>query len=172
MRVIRTFRPQVVINGWAGVHGGHGHHQESGILTPQAIAAAADPKMFPEQIVEGLPAWKVTLDLRPARDPNTAGAIPLPINDVSPLWGKSYVDMGMEGHAQHRSQGTPSFFGNPFFRRPVSLVRENEKGDPAGSFDSKLLAEPLALSRRSISVVSRYAGAVVEPNIRASRSGA
>ncbi len=143
VRVIRTFRPQVVINGWAGVHGGHGHHQESGILTPQAIAAAADPKMFPEQISEGLPAWKVTLDLRPARDPNVAGAVPMPINDVSPLWGKSYVDMGMEGHAQHRSQGTPSFFGNPFFRRPVSLVGENEKGDPAGSFDPKLLAEPL-----------------------------
>ena len=143
VRVIRTFRPQVVINGWAGVHGGHGHHQESGILTPQAIAAAADPKMFPEQIAESLPAWKVTLDLRPARDPNVTGAVPLPINDVSPLWGKSYVDMGMEGHAQHRSQGTPSFFGNPFFRRPVSLVRENEKGDPAGTFDAKLLAEPL-----------------------------
>jgi LmbE family N-acetylglucosaminyl deacetylase len=143
VRVIRTFRPQVVINGWGGVHGGHGHHQQSGILTPQAIAAAADPKMFPEQIAEGLPAWKVTLDLRPARDPNVAGAILLPINDVSPLWGKSYVDMGMEGHAQHRSQGTPSFFGNPFFRRPVSLVRENEKGDPAGSFEPKLLAEPL-----------------------------
>jgi LmbE family N-acetylglucosaminyl deacetylase len=143
VRVIRTFRPQVVINGWGGVHGGHGHHQESGILTPQAIAAAADPKMFPEQIAEGLPAWKVTLDLRPARDPNVTGAVPIPINDVSPLWGKSYVDMGMEGHAQHRSQGTPSFFGNPFFRRPVSLVRENEKGDPAGSFDSKPLAEPL-----------------------------
>jgi LmbE family N-acetylglucosaminyl deacetylase len=142
VRVIRTFRPQVVINGWAGVHGGHGHHQESGMLVPQALRAAADPKMFPEQIAEGLPAWKVPLDLRPARDP-VAGAVPLPINDVSPLWGKSYVDMGMEGHALHRSQGTPSFFGNPFFRRPVSLVREDEKGDPAGAFDAKLLAEPL-----------------------------
>lgn len=142
VRVIRTFRPQVVINGWGGVHGGHGHHQESGILTPQAVAAAADPKMFPEQIAEGLPAWKVTLEVRPARDNNVTGVVPLPINDVSPLWGKSYVDMGMEGHAQHRSQGTPSFFGNPFFRRPVSLVRENEKGDATGSFDPKLLAEP------------------------------
>jgi LmbE family N-acetylglucosaminyl deacetylase len=142
VRVIRTFRPQVVINGWGGVHGGHGHHQESGILTPQAVSAAADPKMFPEQIAEGLPAWKVTLEVRPARDNNVTGVVPLAINDVSPLWGKSYVDMGMEGHAQHRSQGTPSFFGNPFFRRPVSLVRENEKGDATGSFDPKLLAEP------------------------------
>ncbi|HWZ53521.1 MAG TPA: PIG-L family deacetylase [Candidatus Acidoferrales bacterium] len=143
VRVIRTFRPQVVINGWGGVHSGHGHHQESGILTPQAVAAAADPKMFPEQLAEGLPAWKVPLDLRSARD-NIPGSVEMPIQDVSPLWGKSYVDMGMEGHAQHRSQGTPSFFGNPFFRRPVYLVRENEKGDPAGSFDAKLLAEPLS----------------------------
>ena len=175
VRVIRTFRPQVVINGWAGVHGGHGHHQESGILTPQAIAAAADPKMFPEQIAEGLPAWKVTLDLRPARDPNVAGAIPLPINDVSPLWGKSYVDMGMEGHAQHRSQGTPSFFGNPFFRRPVSLVRENEKGDPAGSFDSKLLAEPLeSLAERFPSYREMLAQPLrqVDSNLEAARNAA
>jgi LmbE family N-acetylglucosaminyl deacetylase len=148
VRVIRTLRPQVVINGWGGVHSGHGHHQESGILTPQAVAAAADPKMFPEQIAEGLPAWKVPLDLRGARD-NLTGAVEMPINDVSPLWGKSYVDMGMEGHEQHRSQGTPSFFGNPFFRRPIYLVRENEKGDPAGAFDAKLLAEPLrALGER------------------------
>jgi len=151
VRVIRTFRPQVVINGWGGVHGGHGHHQESGILTPQAVAAAADPKMFPEQIAEGLPAWKVTLEVRPARDNNVTGVVPLPINDVSPLWGKSYVDMGMEGHAQHRSQGTPSFFGNPFFRRPVSLVRENEKGDATGSFDPKLLAEPFGSLAETLS---------------------
>src|ERR1700730_7041453 len=175
VRVIRTYRPDVVINGWGGVHSGHGHHQESGILTPQAIAAAADPKMFPEQIAEGLPAWKVTLDLRPARDPNVAGAIPLPINDVSPLWVKSYVDMGMEGHAQHRSQGTPSFFGNPFFRRPVSLVRENEKGDPAGSFDSKLLAEPLeSLAERFPSYREMLAQPLrqVDSNLEAARNAA
>jgi len=143
VRVIRTFRPQVVINGWGGVHGGHGHHQESGILTPQAVAAAADPSKFPEQIAEGLAPWKTTLELRLARD-NTSGTVQLPVNDISPLWGKSYVEMGMEGHAQHRSQGTPAYFGNPFFRRPVYLVAENEKGEVTGSFDPKLLAEPLA----------------------------
>ncbi|MGA7915547.1 MAG: PIG-L family deacetylase [Candidatus Acidiferrales bacterium] len=148
VRVIRTYRPDVVINGWGGVHSGHGHHQESGILTPQAVAAAADPKMYPEQIAEGLAPWKVTLETRLARDGGTAGAVELPVNEVSPLWGKSYVEIGMEGHAQHRSQGTPAFFGNAFFRRPIYLVKENEKG-PAGSFDVKLLAEPLtSLVRR------------------------
>src|SRR5271169_1694871 len=142
VRVIRTYRPDVVINGWGGVHSGHGHHQESGILTPQAVRAAADPKMFPEQISEGLTPWKVTLETRIARNANATNAVELPANKVSPLWGKTYVEMGMEGHAQHRSQGTPAFFGNAFFRRPVFLVAENEKGE-AGKFDARLLAEPI-----------------------------
>jgi LmbE family N-acetylglucosaminyl deacetylase len=147
VRAIRTYRPQVVINGWGGVHSGHGQHQASGILTPQAVAAAADPKMFPEQIAEGLPPWKVTLEVRLARE-KTPDAVELPVSDVSPLWGKSYTEMGAEGHALHRSQGTPAFFGNVFFRRPIYLVAENEKGT-AGKFDAKLLAEPLtSLSAR------------------------
>ncbi|MGA7626502.1 MAG: PIG-L family deacetylase, partial [Candidatus Acidiferrales bacterium] len=142
VRVIRRYRPDVVINGWGGVHSGHGHHQESGILTPQAVAAAADPGKYPEQIAEGLTPWKVTLETRLARN-STAGAVQLPVNEVSPLWGKSYVEIGMEGHAQHRSQGTPAFFGNPFFRRPVYLIKETEKDEADGGFDATLLAEPL-----------------------------
>jgi LmbE family N-acetylglucosaminyl deacetylase len=141
VRVIRTYRPDVVINGWGGVHSGHGHHQESGILTPQAVIDAADPSKYPEQIAEGLTPWKTKLELRLARE-QTADTVQLPVNDVSPLWGKSYVEMGMEGHAQHRSQGTPAFFGNPFFRRPIYLIVENAHGETA-KFDPKLLAEPL-----------------------------
>src|ERR1700723_2114704 len=48
VRAIPEFKPNVVINGWGGVHFGHGHHQASGLLTPKAVAAAADAKMFPE----------------------------------------------------------------------------------------------------------------------------
>jgi len=145
VRVIRTYRPQVVINEWGGVRFGHGQHQASGILTPQAVEAAADPTKFPEQIAEGLPPWKVALELRgggfgPVG--GTGNGVQLAMNDVSPLWGKSYVEMGMEGHGQHRSQGTPSLFGNPFFRRPVVLFTEH--GQEAGDgFDAKLLAEPI-----------------------------
>ena len=38
VRVIRTFRPNVVINGWGGIQTGHGQHQASGILAPQAVS--------------------------------------------------------------------------------------------------------------------------------------
>jgi len=147
VRVIRTYRPDVVINGWGGVHFGHGQHQASGIYTPQAVAAAADPTKFPEQIAEGLRPWKVTLEVRqaafgfgPAPAQAPAGSVELHVNDVSPLWGKSYVEMGMEGHEQHRSQGTPTLFGNPFFRRPVYLITEHGQ-EAGGGFNPELLAE-------------------------------
>lgn len=174
VRVIRTFRPQVVINGWGGVHSGHGNHQASGILTPQAVAKAADPNAFPEQIAEGLKPWKVTLLLQGARG-DTSQAVPLPVNDISPLLGQSYVDIGMEGHAQHRSQGTPAFFGNRFFRRPIYLVKENEKEEEAGMFDPKLLAEPItALADRfpDFQSIMQPALAAVEQDLDAARSSA
>ncbi len=149
VRAIRMYRPQVVINGWGGVKFGHGQHQASGILTPQAVADAADATKFQEQIAEGLPAWKVVLEVRPAgfgfgpvASQAPADAVQLPVNDVSSLWGKSFVEIGMEGHEQHRSQGTPSLFGNPFFRRPTFLVTEHGQ-NAGGGFEASRLAEPI-----------------------------
>src|SRR5574340_442526 len=57
VRVIRTFRPNIVINNWGGVHTGHGHHQASGILTPKAVQLAADSSYQ----VQGTPAEKKEL---------------------------------------------------------------------------------------------------------------
>ena len=36
VRVIRTVRPQIVVNGWGGQTTGHGNHQDSGYQTPKA----------------------------------------------------------------------------------------------------------------------------------------
>jgi LmbE family N-acetylglucosaminyl deacetylase len=174
VRVIRTYRPQVVINGWGGVHSGHGNHQASGILTPQAVAAAADPDAFPQQIAEGLKPWKVSLEVRGARG-DTSNAVQIPVNEVSPLWGKSYVDIGMEGHAQHRSQGTPAFFGNRFFRRPIYLIGENGKDEETGPFDPKLLAQPItSLAARFPDFQSTMQAplAAIEQDLNAARKSA
>src|ERR1700692_4864328 len=43
VRVIRSFRPNIVINNFGGVHSGHGHHQAAGLWTPKAVQLAADP---------------------------------------------------------------------------------------------------------------------------------
>src|SRR6202162_6057920 len=57
VRVIRTFRPNMVINNFGNVHSGHGHHQASGLLTPKAVAAAADAKAYPELQQDRLKPW-------------------------------------------------------------------------------------------------------------------
>ena len=67
VRVIRTVRPNIVINGWGGQKTGHGNHQASGYLTPLAVEAAADPSKFPDQIAEGLKPWRVEMVLDPVR---------------------------------------------------------------------------------------------------------
>ena len=55
VRVIREFRPDVLVARFSGTdRDGHGHHQASAILTKEAFRAAADPNRFPEQIKEGL----------------------------------------------------------------------------------------------------------------------
>lgn len=137
VRVIRTFRPHIVINNWGGVAGGHGHHQTAGILTPEAVTAAADPKSFPEQFGDGLAPWRVRSVLVYDRDENPHG-FRLPVDDISPLWGKSYTELGTEGFLHHRTQGIAGFFNSPFLRRPVSL-----KNSDGSAFDGTLLAQPL-----------------------------
>ena len=57
VRVIRTFRPDVVITRFSPRGGGHGHHTASAILAVEAFKLAGDPKAFPEQIGE-LTAWQ------------------------------------------------------------------------------------------------------------------
>ena len=130
VRIIRTFRPDIVINQWGGVHGGHGQHQATGIIVPQAVKAASDASAYPEQLKEGLRAWRVGRVLQFARFfGNTAGnnandqegEIGLPVGEISPLWGDSYSDLGLIGFANHRSQGITRILDSSFFSRPVDL---------------------------------------------------
>ncbi len=59
VRVVRETRPMVVTSVFTGnVSDGHGHHQTAGVLAQEVYTAAGDPKMFPEQIREGLLPWK------------------------------------------------------------------------------------------------------------------
>src|SRR5512143_2985018 len=51
VRVIRAFQPDVIITRFPTTgEGGHGHHTASAILAVEAFKAAADPRMFPEQL--------------------------------------------------------------------------------------------------------------------------
>ena len=165
VRVIRTFRPNIVVNGWGGVHGGHGHHQTSGLWTPRAVELAADPKAFPELLREGLHPWGGSSNsvqiLDTERGGATAGAngSSLPVDEISPLWGKTWREIGLDAFANHRSQGITNFIGSPFLRRPLVLILEN-----GGKFDAATLA--VNLEQWSATVARATCGSAPKGNCK------
>ncbi len=110
VRVIRTFRPLVIVSAWSGTpNDGHGHHQASGLLTQEAYRAAGDASRFPDQ---GLPPWQAKkLYLRSFDGaasnreflPSMA-TLSLNTGDFDPLLGCSYYEIAARGRSQHRSQ--------------------------------------------------------------------
>jgi LmbE family N-acetylglucosaminyl deacetylase len=108
VRAIRQFRPTVVVSRWDGTPAdGHGHHQFAGYLTPQAIAAAADPLSFPHQLAEGYSTWQVQKFYVAQRvDANTSGAHLLVVNtgEYDAISGRSYFEIGMQGRSQQKTQ--------------------------------------------------------------------
>ena len=106
VRVIRTFRPDVICTRFQGTsRDGHGHHQASGILTREAFRAAADPTRFPEQIHEGLQPWqdkKLYMDNVRATEDWT---VQLETSQFDPLLGETYVQFAWKGLKHQLSQG-------------------------------------------------------------------
>src|ERR1700722_10168039 len=112
VRVVRTFRPDVLIARFSGTErDGHGHHQASAILTKEAFRAAGDPKRFPEQIAEGLQPWqpkKLYIGNVCGFGASTCDpanyTVKLNTGKEDPLLGESYVQFAIEGLRHQRSQ--------------------------------------------------------------------
>ncbi len=104
VRVIRTFRPDVIVTRFQGTaRDGHGHHQADGILTREAFRAAGDPSRFSEQISEGLQPWQAKkLYIRGGSDDYT---LALDSGAQSPVLGMSFVQFAMQGLRHQLSQG-------------------------------------------------------------------
>jgi len=65
---------------------------------------------------------------RGGRKPNS---YVLPVDDVSPLYGKSFREIGLDAFTNHRTQGITGFINSPFLSLPYGLVAESgEPGDP------------------------------------------
>ena len=113
VRVIRTFRPDVLVARFSGTENdGHGHHQASAILTREAFRAAADRNRFPEQIKEGLRPWqaeKLYIGNVCGFFSSTCGdenwTVKLDRGVEDPVLGMSYAQMAADGLAHQRSQG-------------------------------------------------------------------
>ncbi|MDE2731084.1 MAG: PIG-L family deacetylase [Bacteroidota bacterium] len=106
VRIIRMNRPLVVISRFHGsLRDGHGNHQAMGQMTPEAVAAAADPERFPEQIAEeGLRPWRVPKLYRGGVRANEPWNINFAAGQYSPWLGDSYYNFGTYGLSLQRSQ--------------------------------------------------------------------
>jgi LmbE family N-acetylglucosaminyl deacetylase len=121
VRVIRTFRPDVLVARFSGTdRDGHGHHQASALLTEEAFHAAADPKRFPVQIEEGLTPWqpkKLYIGNVCGFGAMTCDAanytLRLNTGVVDPVLGTSYIQFAMKGLRHQLSQGSGSWTVEP-----------------------------------------------------------
>jgi LmbE family N-acetylglucosaminyl deacetylase len=135
VRVVRTFRPDVLVARFSGTErDGHGHHQASAILTREAFRAAADPNRFPDQIAEGLKPWqpkKLYIGNVCGFGAMTCDAanytLRLNTGVVDPVLGTSYIQFAMQGLRHQESQGAANWTVEPgdrftFYKLVDSLV--------------------------------------------------
>ena len=119
VRVIRTFRPQIITTLPQTGTGGGQHHQASARIAVEAFSAAADAARFPEQLAEGLHPWQATkiYERSRQRDSNEEQpVVSMQTGLFDPLLGKTYFEVGAEARAFHRCQG---------MQQLIPLPREN-----------------------------------------------
>jgi LmbE family N-acetylglucosaminyl deacetylase len=108
VRVIREFRPDVVITRFSPVPGGtHGHHTASTVLAMEAFKLAGDPKAFPEQ---QLAPWQPKRILWNSRDSGT-NIIRMDVGGTDPVTGESFAEVAARSRAMHKTQGFDNFRG-------------------------------------------------------------
>jgi LmbE family N-acetylglucosaminyl deacetylase len=113
VRVIRTFRPDVIITRFSPQGGGHGHHTASAILAVEAFGLAGDPQAFPDQIGD-LAAWKPRRILQDGGGFGRGGGggpLRVEIGGDEPVSGEPLATVAGRSRSMHRSQGFGDFGG-------------------------------------------------------------
>ncbi len=102
VRVIRTFRPDVITTVFAPVPqpGNHGHHNASAFLATEAFKLAGDPSAYPEQIAEGLQPWQPKRIVQ-----NGGNSLSISGGNTDPATGETVQAIAARTSAQHKTQG-------------------------------------------------------------------
>ena len=102
VRVIRAFRPDVIITRFSPVRGGtHGHHTASAMLAVEAFKLAGDAKAFPEQL-QYVEVWQPKRILQNSRG---EGGLQMDISGDDAVLGESFASIAGRSRAMHKSQG-------------------------------------------------------------------
>ena len=105
VRVIRYFRPEIIISRFTGTtRDGHGHHQVAGLITQEAFKVAADATRFPEY---GKP-WQAKKLYLNSMGTDQAPGVEINTGEFDSALGRSYSEIAGEGRSLHRSQAQGS----------------------------------------------------------------
>jgi LmbE family N-acetylglucosaminyl deacetylase len=124
VRIVRRFRPQVVVSVFSGTpRDGHGQHQAAGWAAQEAFRVAGDSTRFPELATEeGLAPWTPLKLYRSARFDTAATTLTLQGGQVDRAEGLSYHQIAMAGRSLHRSQDMGQLQGLGASRVRLALV--------------------------------------------------
>lgn len=161
LRVVRTFRPQVIVSVFPpDPQAGHGQHQAAGVIAGEVYRRAADPEAAPRLDAEGLAPHHVQALYRAGFFDRQAEALQISLGVVDPLDGRSVAQLARASRSQHRSQdmGSLQQLGAPGNRIiPLEGSATLEGADPFAGIDTRLrsLAAPLPEGQKKNAVTER-----------------
>ena len=111
VRVIRQFRPDVLITRFSPIPGGtHGHHTASTVLALEAFKLAGDPKAFPEQQLKPWQPERIVWNESIYQKDDIGGTqqVRIGVGGNDPVSGELFTDIAGRSRSMHKTQG----FGN------------------------------------------------------------
>jgi LmbE family N-acetylglucosaminyl deacetylase len=137
---VRRMRPQVILSTFVGaVSDGHGHHQVSGEIAQEVFKAAGDPKVFPDQLKDGIEPWQ-----------------PLAVYGMTPF--ASITSQGIFDYAT--GKWAPTQFKNYITGETITTALSADVTIPVGDRDPILGRSPVQIAREGWGMQkSQYGGA-------------
>jgi LmbE family N-acetylglucosaminyl deacetylase len=182
VRVIRTFRPDVIITRFSPKPAlTHGHHTASAVLAVEAFRLAGDPAAFPDQlrdltpwqprrivhnvgrgIAAANPAAGIPIGGLPADVPDGPGVVKIDVGGRDPASGESFGVIAARSRAMHKTQGfdisAPPLNEGPRIEPFVLLAGESPEKDLFDGVDTTWTRVPggAAIARSIDEAIARF----------------
>ncbi|HEX2862740.1 MAG TPA: PIG-L family deacetylase [Lacunisphaera sp.] len=138
VRIIRTFRPDVIITRFPipPGSGGHGQHTASSILAVEAFKLAADAAAYPEQLVQGLAPWqakRIGWNGWGNNSPLKGPIIQFDIGGADPVTGEPFGTIANQSRGMHKTQTLGRFSAQAGSAGPNMQNFQLLEGEPPAS---------------------------------------
>jgi len=173
VRVVRRFRPQILVSVFPPNSGtGHGQHQAAGMIAQAVLEAAADAQSYPELLEHGLGPWQPLAFYRASFFRPADSNLVLPSGGIDTASGKSFFQIAMASRSMHRSQGmgVQQPIG-PRDTRMEWISGPRGDGDPFDPFETRLRGVVSSIAEGEAKDLLTESLAAVEALITTARSG-